>query len=84
MKAVIGDQVLHGGACVPRAHGMFGQEFLAQGPQQNRSIFTSLDTANHSADNFSIFFGAKGLNMKVPFFRNDFDEDGSMESVVLS
>merc|ERR1712070_885414 len=42
------------------------------------------DTADHSAENFSIVFGAMGVNMETArFFRNDFEENGSMENVVL-
>merc|ERR1712226_594675 len=42
------------------------------------------DTLDHSAENFSIVFGAMGVNMETArFFRNDFEENGSMENVVL-
>merc|ERR1739845_72712 len=42
------------------------------------------DVGDHSAENFSIFFGAMGVNMETArFFRNDFEENGSMENVVL-
>merc|ERR1712000_260829 len=42
------------------------------------------DTADHSAENFAIIFGAMGVNMETArFFRNDFEENGSMENVVL-
>merc|ERR1711881_562212 len=42
------------------------------------------DVKDHSADNFSIVFGAMGVNMETArFFRNDFEENGSMENVVL-
>merc|ERR1711966_550730 len=35
-------------------------------------------------ENFSIVFGAMGVNMETArFFRNDFEENGSMENVVL-
>merc|ERR1712146_100162 len=42
------------------------------------------DVMDHSAENFSIVFGAMGVNMETArFFRNDFEENGSMENVVL-
>merc|ERR1712146_792054 len=42
------------------------------------------DVMDHSAENFSIIFGAMGVNMETArFFRNDFEENGSMENVVL-
>jgi len=42
------------------------------------------DVNDHSAENFSIVFGAMGVNMETArFFRNDFEENGSMENVVL-
>merc|ERR1711881_737292 len=42
------------------------------------------DVKDHSADNFSIVFGAMGVNMETArFFRNDFEHNGSMENVVL-
>merc|ERR1719422_1811880 len=41
-------------------------------------------SADHSAENFSIVFGAMGVNMETArFFRSDFEENGSMENVVL-
>merc|ERR1711896_8772 len=42
------------------------------------------DVTDHSIDNFAIVFGAMGVNMETArFFRNDFEENGSMENVVL-
>lgn len=42
------------------------------------------DVMDHSADNFSIVFAAMGVNMETArFFRTDFEENGSMENVVL-
>jgi len=42
------------------------------------------DTLDHSAESFSIVFGAMGVNMETArFFRNDFEQNGSMENVVL-
>ena len=41
-------------------------------------------TLDHSSDNFSIAFGTLNVNMRtVRSFRNDFEENGTMESVVL-
>merc|ERR1712028_209025 len=42
------------------------------------------DVTDHTAENFSIIFGAMGVNMETArFFRNDFESNGSMENVVL-
>merc|ERR1712057_153861 len=42
------------------------------------------DVLDHSAENFSIIFGAMGVNMETArFFKTDFAENGSMENVVL-
>lgn len=42
------------------------------------------DVLDHSDENFSIVFGAMGVNMETArFFRQDFQENGSMERVVL-
>merc|ERR1712187_1014387 len=42
------------------------------------------DVLDHSAENFSIVFGAMGVNMETArFFRPDFEAHGSMENVVL-
>ena len=41
-------------------------------------------TEDRSAENFALVFGAMGVNMETArFFRNDFEENGSMENVVL-
>lgn len=41
-------------------------------------------TVDHSKESFSIVFGAMGVNMETArFFRKDFEENGSMENVVL-
>merc|ERR1712157_672741 len=48
------------------------------------SLVKGKDVNDHSAENFSIVFGAMGVNMETArFFRNDFEENGSMENVVL-
>lgn len=42
------------------------------------------DIYDHHDDNFAIVFGAMGVNMEVArFFRTDFEQNGSMERVVL-
>eukprot|EP01071_Lankesteria_metandrocarpae_P001370 Lankesteria_metandrocarpae@DN14_c0_g1_i1.p1 len=42
------------------------------------------DVLDHSDDNFCVVFGAMGVNMETArFFRQDFEENGSMERVVL-
>merc|ERR1711959_132348 len=48
------------------------------------SLVKGKDVLDHSSENFSIVFGAMGVNMETArFFRNDFEENGSMENVVL-
>merc|ERR1712076_141898 len=48
------------------------------------SLVKGKDTTDSSADNFSIVFGAMGVNMETArFFRKDFEENGSMENVCL-
>merc|ERR1712151_962683 len=65
------------------AAGLPHNEIAAQICRQ-ASLVKGKDTADHSADNFSIVFGAMGVNMETArFFRNDFEENGSMENVVL-
>jgi len=42
------------------------------------------DTMDHSNENFAVVFGAMGVNMETArFFRQDFEENGSMERVAL-
>jgi len=42
------------------------------------------DTHDKSADNFSIVFGAMGVNLETSrFFTKDFEESGSMERTTL-
>jgi len=65
------------------AAGLPHNEIAAQICRQ-ASLVKGKDTADHSAENFSIVFGAMGVNMETArFFRNDFEENGSMENVVL-
>merc|ERR1719456_707168 len=65
------------------AAGLPHNEIAAQVCRQ-ASLVKGKDVLDHSADNFSIIFGAMGVNMETArFFRNDFEENGSMENVVL-
>merc|ERR1711988_1996117 len=65
------------------AAGLPHNEIAAQVCRQ-ASLVKGKDVMDHSADNFSIVFGAMGVNMETArFFRNDFEENGSMENVVL-
>merc|ERR1712007_24050 len=65
------------------AAGLPHNEIAAQLCRQ-ASLVKGKDVHDHSAENFSIVFGAMGVNMETArFFRNDFEENGSMENVVL-
>jgi len=65
------------------AAGLPHNEIAAQLCRQ-ASLVKGKDTKDHSAENFSIVFGAMGVNMETArFFKNDFEENGSMENVVL-
>merc|ERR1712207_110296 len=65
------------------AAGLPHNEIAAQVCRQ-ASLVQSKSTVDSSADNFSIVFGAMGVNMETArFFRKDFEENGSMENVVL-
>merc|ERR1712174_57329 len=65
------------------AAGLPHNEIAAQVCRQ-ASLVKGKDVSDHSAENFSIVFGAMGVNMETArFFRNDFEENGSMENVVL-
>merc|ERR1719369_1788947 len=65
------------------AAGLPHNEIAAQVCRQAQLV-KGKDTMDHSAENFSIVFGAMGVNMETArFFRNDFEENGSMENVVL-
>jgi len=45
---------------------------------------STVTTAIITQDNFSVVFGAMGVNMETArFFRNDFEESGAMERTVL-
>merc|ERR1712134_121042 len=65
------------------AAGLPHNEIAAQVCRQAQLV-RGKDVTDHTADNFSIVFGAMGVNMETArFFRNDFEENGSMENVVL-
>merc|ERR1712195_539 len=65
------------------AAGLPHNEIAAQVCRQ-ASLVKGKDVMDHSAQNFSIVFGAMGVNMETArFFRTDFEENGSMENVVL-
>merc|ERR1711881_609290 len=65
------------------AAGLPHNEIAAQVCRQ-ASLVKGKDVMDHSAESFSIVFGAMGVNMETArFFRNDFEENGSMENVVL-
>jgi len=65
------------------AAGLPHNEIAAQACRQ-ASLVKGKDVGDHSAENFSIIFGAMGVNMETArFFRNDFEENGRMEDVVL-
>lgn len=65
------------------AAGLPHSEIAAQVCRQAQLV-KGKDTLDHTSENFSIIFGAMGVNMETArFFRNDFEENGSMENVVL-
>merc|ERR1719248_110265 len=65
------------------AAGLPHNEIGAQIARQ-AGLVQGKDVLDHHEDNFAIVFGAMGVNMETArFFRNDFEENGSMENVVL-
>jgi V-type H+-transporting ATPase subunit B len=63
------------------ASGLPHNEIAAQVCRQ-ASLVQGKDVTDHT--NFSIVFGAMGVNMETArFFKRDFEENGSMENVVL-
>jgi len=65
------------------AAGLPHNEIAAQICRQ-AGLVKGKDVMDHSTDNFSIVFAAMGVNMETArFFRNDFEQNGSMENVVL-
>ena len=60
-------------------HNQIGAQIVRQA-----SLVKGKDVLDHSDENFAIVFGAMGVNMEVArFFRTDFEQNGSMERVVL-
>lgn len=48
------------------------------------SLVQGKDVIDHSDDNFAVVFGAMGVNMETArFFRQDFEENGSMQRTCL-
>merc|ERR1719405_103853 len=65
------------------AAGLPHNEIAAQVCRQ-ASLVKGKDVLDHSAENFSIVFGAMGVNMETArFFLEDFEKTGTMENVVL-
>merc|ERR1711937_976833 len=65
------------------AAGLPHNEIAAQVCRQ-ASLVKGKDTSDHSAENFSIVFGAMGVNMETArFFRSDFEESGAMQRTSL-
>jgi V-type H+-transporting ATPase subunit B len=60
-------------------HNQIGAQIVRQS-----SLVKGKDIYDHSDENFCVVFGAMGVNMEVArFFRTDFEQNGSMERVVL-
>jgi V-type H+-transporting ATPase subunit B len=60
-------------------HNQIGAQIVRQA-----SLVKGKDVLDHSDENFAVVFGAMGVNMEVArFFRTDFEQNGSMERVVL-
>merc|ERR1712222_149683 len=65
------------------AAGLPHNEIAAQLCRQ-ASVVKGKDTSDHSQEAFRVVFGAMGVNMETArFFKKDFEENGSMENVVL-
>lgn len=65
------------------AAGLPHNEIAAQIARQARLV-QHKGTVDTSEDNFAIVFGAMGITMSTArFFKNDFEQNGSMENVVL-
>ena len=66
------------------AAGLPHNEIAAQICRQAGLVRPTKDVHDGHADNFSIVFGAMGVNMETArFFKQDFEENGSMERVTL-
>lgn len=65
------------------ANGLPHNEIGAQIVRQ-ASLVKGKDVTDHSEQNFCVVFAAMGVNMEVArFFKTDFEQNGSMERVVL-
>lgn len=65
------------------AAGLPHNEIGAQICRQS-GLVKGKDVLDHSNENFAVVFGAMGVNMETArFFRQDFEENGSMEKVAL-
>ncbi|CAD8174075.1 unnamed protein product [Paramecium octaurelia] len=65
------------------ANGLPHNEIGAQIVRQ-ASLVKGKDVLDHSDENFAVVFGAMGVNMETArFFQTDFEQNGSMERVVL-
>jgi len=79
MNSVVRGQKLPLFSAAGLPHNEIGAQICRQA-----SLVKGKDVSDHSAENFSIVFGAMGVNMETArFFRNDFEENGRMEDVVL-
>lgn len=68
---------LFSGAGLP--HNEIGAQITRQA-----GLVKGKDVMDHSNENFAVVFGAMGVNMETArFFRQDFEENGSMERVAL-
>ncbi|XP_070541089.1 LOW QUALITY PROTEIN: V-type proton ATPase subunit B-like [Ptychodera flava] len=66
------------------AAGLPHNEIAAQICRQAGLVKHSKDVMDFSEDNFAIVFAAMGVNMETArFFKQDFEENGSMENVCL-
>ena len=66
------------------AAGLPHNEIAAQICRQAGLVKKSKDVMDYSSDNFAIVFAAMGVNMETArFFKQDFEENGSMENVCL-
>ena len=66
------------------AAGLPHNELAAQICRQAGLVKKQKDVLDMSEDNFAIVFGARGVNMETArFFKQDFEENGSLERVTL-
>ncbi|KAF2768100.1 V-type ATPase [Teratosphaeria nubilosa] len=65
-------------------HNEIAAQICRQASLVQRKGLTTKDTHDTHEDNFSIVFGAMGVNLETSrFFTRDFEENGSMERVTL-